>query len=209
MSRSTPASAAPGKADAHRQTPPIASSMPRSPRAARMLTEEEPTLDTHRGGEVFREVQPLHQNILVRLALPLLGLTLIGVGVPMIAGTGGAARWTLIAVFVLTGALLALLALVRLKTVVTADHLVISYLPFPGRRVPIEAIVQADAIAYSPLADGGWGWRISRRYHRVFNVSGSDGVYVCYGDSPRDRFLVGSLEAEALADAIADARARR
>ena len=75
--------------------------------------------------------------------------------------------------------------------------------------MPIGSIVQADAIAYNPLANGGWGWRISRRYHRVFNVSGSDGVYICYGDSPRDRFLVGSRNAEALADAISDARARR
>lgn len=164
---------------------------------------------THPGRELFRETQPLHQNIIVRIVVPLVTVALAWAGVTAFSGTLGASRWTLLAVFSGSGALLLSLMFVRLRTVVTEDHLIISYRPFPGRRVPIESIVQADAIRYTPLSEGGWGWRISKRYHRVFNVSGNDGVYVRYGEGSADRFLVGSRDAKALGDAIAQARAAR
>lgn len=167
------------------------------------------TPDTHPGAELFRETQPLHQNIIVRIVIPIVTLALAGAGVPAVLGAAGAARWSILAAFAGGVALMLMLMFVRLRTVVTDDFLVLTYRPFPGRRVPIGSIVQADAIRYNPLADGGWGWRISRRFHRVFNVSGNDGVYVRFGEEPGERFLVGSRDAAALADAIAEARASR
>lgn len=157
-------------------------------------------------GEVFRESQPLYQNLIARWTVVFVGLALAATAIPglMRAPIPSLEIW--IAVIAAIELSLIGVLFIRLKTVVTHDTLILKYFPFPGRRVPIGSIEQAEAIEYNPLANGGWGWRISRRFHRVFNVSGNKGVYIRFGSRPSDRFLVGSRNHTALAAAIESAR---
>lgn len=157
-------------------------------------------------GEVFRESQPLHQNLIARWTVVLVGLLLAATAIPGLLRAPIPSLEIWIAVIAAIELSLIGILFIRLTTIVTHDTLILKYFPFPGRRVPIGSIETAEAIEYNPLANGGWGWRISRRFHRVFNVSGNKGVYVRYGPRPRDRFLVGSRDHTALAAAIESAR---
>lgn len=157
--------------------------------------------------ELFREVQPLHQNMIVRVLVPFETVLMLGIVLPlMLTGSKPVAASHLV---VLAGVVLgvpALLFSIRLVSIVTEDSLIIRYRPFPGRRVPIERIESAESIRYNPLGSGGWGWRISPVYHRVFNVSGDRGVHVRFGNGNDEQFLVGSRRTEALVEAIELAR---
>lgn len=158
--------------------------------------------------ELYFENQPLHQNLIVRVIAPFEALVMSGILIPILITAPASQRLPLILILVFAGvALPAMLFLIRLTTIVSDTELVIRYRPFPGRRIPIEQIRSAEAIRYNPIEAGGWGWRISRAYHRVFNVSGDRGVHVIFGDAHTDQFLVGSRNADALADAINLARA--
>lgn len=157
--------------------------------------------------ELYRETQPLHQNMIVGVLVPFGAVIAVVVVGPLIAVSSIRPPWP---VLVLIAALMvgmpAVLLLIRMTTVVTRDELIVTYRPFPGRRVPIGSIRDATAIRYNPLASGGWGWRISPQYHRVMNVSGDRGVHVVWGDARRDQALFGSRDAEGLAEAIELAR---
>ena len=157
--------------------------------------------------ELYREVQPFHQNMIVRVLVPFETVVMLAVMVPLMAASSKPVPWPVfvLLLFVIFGVPLALWW-IRLVTIVTDRELIIRFRPFPGRRVPITAIRSAEAIRYHPLASGGWGWRISGTHHRVFNVSGDRGVHAVYGASERDQFLVGSRDADALAEAIELAR---
>lgn len=153
--------------------------------------------------ELFREVQPMHQNMLVRVVVPLETLVMLGVLVPLAFVPSNRPHWSVMSVLlVITIGIPVLLFSIRLTTIVTDRRLVIRFRPFPGRSVPLGSIVSAEAIRYNALASGGWGWRISSAYHRVFNVWGDRGVHVRFGERKRDQFLVGSRDAESLAEAI-------
>jgi len=157
-------------------------------------------------GEVFRESQPLYQNLIARFTVVFVGLSLAATAIPGLLGGPIPSLEIWIVVIAMIELTLIGILFIRLKTVVTHDTLILKYFPFPGRRVPIGSIEKAEAIEYNPLANGGWGWRISRRFHRVFNVSGNKGVYVRFGPKPSDRFLVGSRDHTALAAAIESVR---
>jgi hypothetical protein len=170
-------------------------------------TAQPPAQPTASGGELFGEKQPLHQNMIVRVLVPLETVIAVAVVVPLLMVSPTRPDWP---VLVLIGLVMigvpAGLLLIRMTTIVTTDELIVRYRPFPGRRVPIGAIRSAEAIRYNPLASGGWGWRISGRYHRVMNVSGDRGVHVIWGDARADQALLGSRDAEGLAEAIELAR---
>lgn len=170
---------------------------------------EHPHTDGHAdmAHELFREEQPLHQNLIVRVLVPLETVIVLAVVVPMLwAGVSLPPLPVLGLIVAVVVGVPMLLLTVRLTTIVTDRELIIRYRPFPGRRVPIGEIRKAEAIRYNPIASGGWGWRISGVYHRVFNVSGDRGVHVTFGEGKSDQFLVGSRNAEALAEAIELAR---
>jgi hypothetical protein len=157
--------------------------------------------------ELFREVQPLHQNLLIRVLVPLETVVMLAIVVPIMLIQPSPTPWAgLGIVLALAIGLPLIFAMVRLRTTVTDRELIVDYRPFPGRRIPIRDIRSAEAVRYNPLASGGWGWRISATHHRVFNVSGDRGVHVVYGESKHDQFLVGSRRAEELAEAIELAR---
>lgn len=99
---------------------------------------------------------------------------------------------------------------ITLKTTVTDRRITIGFRPFPGREIDPGDVVSVEAIRYDPLRDaGGWGWRTSGPFHRVFNVSGDRGVHVRLGEGHREQFVVGSRRAEVLAEAIELARVAR
>jgi hypothetical protein len=159
------------------------------------------------GLELYREIQPMHQNPIVRVVLPAEVLITLAIVVPLMLTASPGPRWpVLLLVIALAVGLPMWLMFIRLVTVVTTDEVVITYRPFPGRRVPLDRIRTAEAIRYNALASGGWGWRMSPSYHRLFNVSGDRGVHIVFGDSRADQFLVGSRRAEELAEAIELAR---
>lgn len=157
--------------------------------------------------EFYREVQPMHSNMLVRVGIFLEFPILLAILLPIVLTTNAPGRWfpVLIVVPIVLGSAAFLYAL-RLTAIVTPDELVVKFPPFPGRRVPIAAIRSAESIRYNALASGGWGWRMSAKYHRIFNVTGDQGVLVVFGSEPKHKFLLGSRDADALAEAIELAR---
>ncbi len=154
--------------------------------------------------ELFREVQPLHQNMIVRIVLPVEALITSCLLIALMLGPSRQQWPTLLVTLLLTGFVMPLgIANLRLVTIVTDRRLIVRFRPMPGRVVDAARITHAEAVRYDPMTDaGGWGWRMCRKYHRVFNVSGDRGVHVRFGDGPRDQFLVGSRRAEELAEAI-------
>ncbi len=158
--------------------------------------------------ELFREVQPLHQNMIVRIFLPIEALITSGILIPLMIGPARQQWQVLLVTLLLAGFAMPLwIANWRLVTIVTDRRLIVRFRPLPGREVDIGRIIEAEAVRYNPIADaGGWGWKISRKYHRVFNVSGDRGVHVRFGGGRRDQFLVGSRRADELAEAIELAR---
>lgn len=158
--------------------------------------------------ELFREVQLLHQNLIVRIVLPFSLLVMVLVVLPLAFRASGGPDAVKLIVFALFGVGLPVgLMMLRLVTVVTNRRLLIRFVPFPGRSIDLDQITHAEAVRYNPIADcGGWGWRFSLKYHRVFNISGDRGVHVRYGERRPDQFLVGSRRAEELAEAIELAR---
>ena len=155
--------------------------------------------------ELFREVQPLHQNKILRVVLVVEAVFTAGVLGVLMLGPARSQWPMLLVTILLAGVVLPLwIANLRLVTIVTDRRLIVRFRPMPGREIDAGRITHAEAVRYNPLADaGGWGWRMSRKYHRVFNVSGDRGVHIRYGGGPRDQFLVGSCRAEELAEAVA------
>lgn len=163
------------------------------------------------GGVLFHERQPLHQNPIIRVVMPAQSIFLGGVLLAVGIGPGSSNPVPLVLIFLAFGvALPVLLFMITLETIVTDERLIVRYRPFPGRDIDAGEIRVATPLTYHPMRDaGGWGWRISPRYHRTFNVSGNRGVHVRFGDGSRDQFLLGSRRPEELAEAIGLARFNR
>lgn len=159
-------------------------------------------------GELFREVQPMHQNMLVRVLLPLESAVMAAILLPLALGPAKHQWVELLLAFIALGLVLPWMIMsLRLVTIVTEDRVTIRFRPFPGREIGTASIRSAQAVKYSPLGDaGGWGWRASTKFHRVFNVSGDRGVHIRFGEGRKDQLLVGSRRAEELAEAIELAR---
>jgi hypothetical protein len=91
---------------------------------------------------------------------------------------------------------------------VRRDALCVQHFPLTRRHCfPYDQTVSAQARTYKPLREfGGYGvrWGLLGR-GKAYNVSGNQGVQLVFRDGAR--LLVGSLRAQALANAINDARA--
>ena len=90
----------------------------------------------------------------------------------------------------------------RLITEVRGDGVYIRYIPFHRRFhwYFFDTIVKAEAVTYSPMRDyGGWGIRYGR-LGKAYNVSGNRGVNITFTNGTK--LLIGSMQPEALADAI-------
>jgi hypothetical protein len=110
------------------------------------------------------------------------------------------------AVIGMEAALLWLFASARLVTQVHERELLLRFRPFHRQpvRLPLEEIVEWEAVTYRPLAEyGGWGIRYGPK-GKAYNVSGDRGVRLrlARGES----LLIGSQRAGELAAAIGAAR---
>ena len=73
-----------------------------------------------------------------------------------------------------------LLMVASLKTEVSNDGvLYVGFHPMRRgrRRIPVHAVVHAEAVTYAPVGDfGGWGWRVGWGGEVAYNVHGRKGV---------------------------------
>lgn len=162
------------------------------------------------GPVLHRETQCFVENRVVVVVLAVEALVAIGVVAGVLFGRVAGPPWPFALLIVLAAVVPGLVLCGRLVTTVTPTHLSVRFPPFPGPRVPIERIRSVEALTYRPIIEGGgWGWRISPTYHRVYNVAGNRGVHVRYGEGRREQFLVGSRDPEALVAATEAARNRR
>ncbi|MAY74521.1 MAG: hypothetical protein CMJ31_07430 [Phycisphaerae bacterium] len=155
--------------------------------------------------ERFAETQRLVDNHLVRVLLPLETLVVTGVLIAVGASAPPSKQATLAVVWFLVAIVMpALLFTIGVRSVVTDRRLIVKWWPpLPGRDLRLDEIISATPITYQPISGaGGWGWRISPKYHRAFNMSGDQGVLIRTGDGHRDQFLLGSKRTPELAAAI-------
>lgn len=163
---------------------------------------------------VFVEEQPLRDNRLLYIAL------VIGVGTIVFFGYAMYRQIVLDVPFgdrpmsdtalsfvggfyILVGAfLLFLFFRGGMVTEVRQSGLFIRYFPFHRafRQVPLDGLRSCTARTYGPIREyGGWGIRVGIG-KRAYNVSGSRGVELVYGDGKK--LLIGSKKADQLAGAI-------
>lgn len=153
----------------------------------------------------FSEVQHLLRNPVVLAILPASVLTTTVVLLGMAHKTGSVQVvwiWVAITLFevVLFGGL-------RMRTTVTDREVRVSFAPLYWKRIPVEQIDSFEAVRYRPLEEtGGWGVRSSRRYGRVVNVRGDDGVVLTAG---KTRMLIGTQRPGELVAALAAAAGPR
>ena len=159
-------------------------------------------------GEVerFREVQPMHRNVLIRYLVPIEAVVVSAIILPLGLTRGGADQTTLLVIWFLCAIVLPLgIAFgFRLTTVVTDRRLVATFRPFVSKKIDLDQIESAEAVKYSPLMDaGGWGVKHSRKFGSVLNVAGEHGVFVRYTKNGKPKkMLVGSEHPGEIADAV-------
>lgn len=151
----------------------------------------------------FREVQRMWSNPLIKTLMPFEFVFVTVLMAALAASAPPSDRLELALVWFAVGVVVPLLVcFITLTTVVTDRRLIVRWWPrLPGRDIPLEDITSAEAVKYNWMSAGGWGWRISPKYKRAFNVAGDKGVYVKFGTG-KDRFLLGSQRSDALALAI-------
>lgn len=95
----------------------------------------------------------------------------------------------------------ALFYLLKLVTEVGDEGVTLQFVPLPRKTIRFEEIARCEARTYRPIADyGGWGIKMGRA-GRAYTVSGNRGVMLELAGGKR--LLIGSQQAEALAQAIA------
>lgn len=111
-------------------------------------------------------------------------------------------QWELL---VLYGIAAVVVAVVRMRTVVTRTHLRITIAPFPRKTVDLADVERCEPTTYRPLVHyGGWGWRWSPSRGWAYTMRGNRGVMVHRRGGKA--FLVGSQRPEQLAAAIESRR---
>ena len=121
-------------------------------------------------------------------------------------GTNPGPDWLVWLLWLLVGTgLPALFAWAQLRVTVTDQEVVIRYVPFSVRRIPLSEILGATAREYDALREyGGWGIKGWSRDKRAYNVSGREGVELLLKDGRT--VMIGSARAADLERAIMDAR---
>lgn len=111
-----------------------------------------------------------------------------------------------LSVLVLHGGVIVLFWIARLDVTVTANEILIRFVPFhrTPRRVPLAQVSDARARQYSAIGEyGGWGIRVGLS-GRAYNVFGGHGVQLTLVDGRR--ILIGSQRSEELEAAIRKTR---
>lgn len=159
----------------------------------------------------FREVQaPRQWWILAIVALVTAGAWYTFVEQILLGhrlGTDPAPDWAVWLLLGFFGVVFPLVLLTARMVVVVDDHaLLIRWIPFGKRTIPLAGIVEYEACAYRPIREYlGWGIRWVPGRGTVWSVSGNRGVQLVLLDGRR--VLVGSKRPEELAAAIRRAKA--
>jgi hypothetical protein len=150
----------------------------------------------------FREEQLFRESRLwLLLAIP------FGIAVWRLLVAPGAPRPATIAVVVATVVVVALIALARLETTVTADAVVVMFHGlWPTRRIKLDDIAEYAPMHYTMWDSGGWGVHFGLA-GLTYNVKGNDGIHFRLKSGAR--VLVGTQRPGELAAAIAKAQAAR
>jgi hypothetical protein len=107
--------------------------------------------------------------------------------------------WTIWLVFGIAFPLFFLV--LRMTTEVLEDAVVVRFIPGNRRLIRLEAIQSFAAREYRPMREyGGWGIQHSRKHGTAYSVSGNRGVQLVLNNGKR--ILIGSQEADRLADAL-------
>ena len=158
----------------------------------------------------FEERQHFRQRWIWALLLLVAGLAWwalvqqIVLGQPF--GSNPGPDWLVWLMWLLIGlGLPALFAWAQLRVTVTDESVLIRYVPFTRRAIPLAVILGANAREYDAIREyGGWGIKGWSRDKRAYNVSGSQGVELFLRDGRS--VMLGSQRAEELAGAIMAAR---
>lgn len=158
----------------------------------------------------FEERQHFRQSWIWALLLLVAGLAWwafvqqIVLGQPF--GSNPGPDWLAWLMWLLIGVgLPALFAWAQLRVTVTDEQVLIRYVPFTRRAIPLAEILGANAREYDAIREyGGWGIKGWSRDKRAYNVSGSQGVELFLRDGRA--VMLGSQRAEELAGAIMAAR---
>lgn len=152
-----------------------------------------------RGEIIFDEWQPLWNNQLVRVALPLTSMTAVVTVVALSFQAPASQRpllWGVSVGIVLVD--LAVLFGFSLRVRVDALDVRTRFRPFWTRRIARGDIMAADAVTYDALGQyGGWGIKHSRKFGRSYTVAGDRGVLLTLRDG--SMVLLGSKRSEELA----------
>ena len=128
----------------------------------------------------------------------------IALGQPV--GTEPGPDWLVWIMWLLIGlGLPALFGWAHLRLTVTDEAVLIRYVPFTSRRIPLAEILGANPREYDAIGEyGGWGIKGWSRDRRAYNVSGSEGVELFLRDGRS--VMLGSQRTEELAAAIMAAK---
>jgi hypothetical protein len=175
---------------------------------------------THRFVEVQRFRQWWFWLLLVGAAALVVGICAYGLYVQLVLRrpfgnnptSDTALLATSIAAFVVWVAVLALFAVMHLRTEVRADGLYIRFFPLHRsfHRLPLGDVTEIEAVTYRPVMQyGGYGIRYSfgspgGTKGKAYNVSGNRGVRLTF--TTNRHLLIGSQKPDELAAAIESLR---
>lgn len=107
-----------------------------------------------------------------------------------------------VAVILLNGGFLTLVALLKMQVEVTTEGLYIRFLPmqFKTRQIDLKDVATVTAVQYHPVMDyGGYGIR-KRRKAKAYNLGGNDGVRIDYTNGYH--LMIGTKHPESLEASI-------
>lgn len=146
----------------------------------------------------FSEVQKFKQWLWVILPSTLAG-TLTGIIVTFTVSDSRDKIFIILLSVIVPLSVLLLFVNLKLKTEVDDTRILLSFKPFllKGLTIPWADVAEAGIRKYNPLLEyGGWGYRISRKRGKAYNVSGDKGLQLVMQNGKR--ILIGTQRTEAL-----------
>lgn len=127
---------------------------------------------------LFKEEQRFSQWLIWVIVILCLSIPTYGIIQQMILkkpfGDNPMPDYALIILFAGMLLLCLLLGLLKLRTVITREHLHIKFIPLANKRILWKDIEDARIVKYSPMI--GYGLRIWTPYGTVYNVKGTKGL---------------------------------
>jgi len=97
--------------------------------------------------------------------------------------------------------LIILLWFFKMKTLVDANVMRITMIPFVKRSIAYDEIKSWHIKKYRPILDyGGWGVRIGLRHSRAYNMRGNIGIQLILINN--EKIIIGTQEPDEFSDAL-------